>query len=149
MTQIDADRVEVTRRSLASPEVVWHALTDTRAAWWPAMTFDPCPGAPLRETWEEDGVTVEATGFVVTTEPPAQLTFRWTQADWPNGYSSVALQIVADGAGSRITVVETGLAAASGDRANLDAHGHGWRYHLDRLARSAERSQNAPDDAPS
>lgn len=113
------------------------------------MAFEPCPGALLRETWDEGGATAEATGFVVTAEPPAQLTFRWTQPDWPNGYSTVAIQIVANGAGSLITVVETGLARATGDRANLDSHSHGWRHHLDRLVRSSESSQGAPHPSPS
>lgn len=113
------------------------------------MAFETAPGAPLRETWDEDGVTVEATGFVVTVQPLTQLTFRWTQPDWPNGYSTVAIEIVGDAAGSLVTVVETGLERATGDRANLDSHGRGWRYHLDRLVRWSERSQGALDDAPS
>lgn len=145
MRQPDSDRVEVSTRSSASPDIVWRALTHERAAWWPDMAFDTCPGASLRETWDEGGVTVEATGFVVTVEPPTQLTFRWTQPDWPNGYSTVAIEIVADEAGSLITLVETGLARATGDRASLHSHDEGWRYHLDRLVRSSERSQEADD----
>ena len=108
------------------------------------MAFEPRPGAPLRETWDESGVTVEATGFVVTAEPPAHLTFQWTQPDWPNGYSTVAIHIVGDGAGSHITVVESGLARASGDQTILDSHSHGWRYHLERLVHSCEPSQGRP-----
>ncbi len=106
------------------------------------MEFDARPGASLRETWEEDGATRAAIGNVVIAEPPFQLTFRWTQPEWPHGYATVAIRIVPDEAGSLVTVVETDLARATGDPAQLDAHEQGWHYHLERLVASSESTNS-------
>ncbi|WP_342022194.1 hypothetical protein AAE021_10025 [Arthrobacter citreus] len=43
------DQIRVAAQARCSPEQLWQALVDHRAAWWPEMDFTASPGAPLTE----------------------------------------------------------------------------------------------------
>lgn len=76
------DAIEVEARIAASVDAVWRLLTEQRGRWWPDMRFAAAVGAPLVETWEEDGRVLSATGEVTRCEPPVLLAFRWSEAGW-------------------------------------------------------------------
>lgn len=135
----DDDRVVAIARARCSAERLWRALVNDRASWWPEMQFDAVAGAPLCETWFEDGVERVALGTVVSASPPRELRFEWTEPNWPAGSSQVAITIQDDDTGTIVTVEEHGLRAASGDPDLLAAHGQGWAEHLARLVDAAHR----------
>lgn len=61
--------------SAASVDELWAALTTKRSTWWPELTLTPAVGAPVHETWEEDGQERFADGHVTGVAAPHLLVF--------------------------------------------------------------------------
>ena len=97
----------VVAESTASVWTVWRSLTDKHMQWWPDMQFDAVPGAPLHETWAEDGVEYHATGHVVEVQDRAVFTFEWSEPSWPSPLL-VRFELRQIGCGTQISVWECG-----------------------------------------
>ena len=133
----DSDLV-VIDESTASVLEVWRSLTDEHTEWWPGMQFEAVRGAPLRETWAEDGVEYQAMGYVVEVQDGRVLTFDWSEPGWPTALR-VRIELDQIASGSRVSVMENGFNRLSNGHAISAAHYEGWTYHLARLLGHAER----------
>jgi len=121
----------------ASPETVWELLVDpAKASTWMGMESwsVPEPGGLYRIEIIPGNV---ARGEYLELDPPRRLVFTW---GWeqegnavPAGTTTVEFELVAEGDGTRLHFVHSGLptdaAAAS--------HGHGWDHYFERLATAA------------
>ena len=128
----------VVAESTASVWSVWRSLTGEHIQWWPDMQFDAVRGAPLDETWAEDGVEHHATGHVVEVQDGAVLTFEWSEPSWTSPLF-VRFELERIGYDTRISVWECGFDRIPGSHALRAAHHEGWNYHLARLCSYAER----------
>jgi uncharacterized protein YndB with AHSA1/START domain len=123
------DRTVVIR---ATPETVFRYFTDTArwAAWWGAgSTIDPRPGGRVFIRYP-DGT--EALGEVVELARPERFVFTYGFASGqpiPPGSSRVAIHLLADSAGTRLT-----LRHDLDNAAVRDEHIQGWRYQLSMFA---------------
>ncbi len=125
----------VTRSVLvpASADDVWDALTEpSRLAEWFADEIDAdelVPDAEVVFRWVDGR---ERHGVVEEVDEPDRLVFRWSGADGDE--SQVAFDLVEEAAGTRVTVVETGLTrrAAAGRGAS---GGRSWGPRLRALGR--------------
>ncbi|HEU0318150.1 MAG TPA: SRPBCC domain-containing protein [Solirubrobacteraceae bacterium] len=124
----------VTRSLLipAPPADVWDALTEpSRLAEWFADEVEAdalVPDAPVVFRWDDGR---ERHGVVEEVDGPDRLVFRWSGADGLE--SQVAFDLVEEAAGTRVTVVESGLTrrAAAGRGAAAD---RSWDPRLRALA---------------
>jgi uncharacterized protein YndB with AHSA1/START domain len=133
------DRIERTVELAHSPDTVWAALTTAEGlgAWFGnAATIDLRPGGSARMSWT-DGSTADLR--VERVEEPAVFGFTWHMYGLPEDdprrtYVEFTLEPV--GAGTRLTVVETGFAQLPDDayRKAYDAHTEGWASELGELA---------------
>ncbi|MBD3777637.1 MAG: SRPBCC domain-containing protein [Micrococcales bacterium] len=135
--------MSVSQTVAAAPDAVWWALTAGRAAWWPELVFDPAAGSPLVETWTEDGEVRSATGEVVRCDAPGLLAFRWREPSWAHPLD-VTIRLAAAGAGTEVTLTESGFATAGTPPTLPAEHAEGWRYHLQRLRRVSETGSAGP-----
>jgi uncharacterized protein YndB with AHSA1/START domain len=121
-TAIDPlDRIEKSIDIDASPEKVWDLVS--RAGWWiNDGTVDPEP-----ELRQEGGVTVvthpqhgEFRLLTMAADRPSYVAFRWLHAatdDRPQRSTLVEFRIVPRSTGVTLSVVESGFATLSPDRA--------------------------------
>ncbi|PRZ17842.1 SRPBCC family protein [Nesterenkonia sandarakina] len=137
-----ADRVTISLPIPAAPESVWQALTLARSAWWPGMDFEASPGAPLHETWTEDGVTRHARGVVTAVEPPLLLAFDWTEPSW-SGHLSVEVRLIPDGESTEVTITEQGFQRAGTPPTLPAQHEAGWHQHLRQLSEAVQSDLRA------
>jgi uncharacterized protein YndB with AHSA1/START domain len=128
LEQTDAGpRLRFTRHLDHPPRKVWRAITEPErlAAWFPqTIVLDRwAAGEALRF---EHATVPEASfdGEVLAFEPPTLLEFRW-------GTDVIRLEVAPDGAGTRLTLIDTldTLGKAARD-------GAGWHVCLDRLEHS-------------
>jgi uncharacterized protein YndB with AHSA1/START domain len=123
----------VTRSLLipAAPEDVWEALIDpSRLAEWFADEIDAAELVPEAEVvfrWDDGR---QRHGVVEEVDEPERLVFRWSGSDGEE--SQVAFDLVEEAAGTRVTVVETGLT-----RRSVAGRGRSWGPRLRALALSA------------
>jgi uncharacterized protein YndB with AHSA1/START domain len=123
------DRTVVIR---ATPETVFRYFTDTArwAAWWGAgSTIDPRPGGRVFIRYP-DGT--EVLGEVIELARPERFVFTYGFASGqpiPPGSSRVAIHLLADPAGTRLT-----LRHDLDNAAVRDEHIQGWRYQLSMFA---------------
>jgi len=132
------DRIERTVELAHPPDRVWAALTTAEglSAWFgEEATIDLRPGGAARMRW--------ASGFTVSmrverVEEPAVFGFTWQlheldQNDPRRTYVEFTLEPA--GAGTRLTVVETGFAQLPADarRKTYDSHAEGWVRELGEL----------------
>lgn len=134
------DVLTVTVSSSAPTTALWTALTDERAHWWPELELTAAVGAPVRETWTEDGRTRSADGTVTAAAAPRLLAFVWRQPHWPAPLA-VRIDIAEHGDRSTVTLTERGFARLPDAEALRAAHGDGWRHHLGNLLRAAEDAE--------
>lgn len=136
-----AARVIRTIEVRAPIEVVWEALTDPRelTAWFgDTAAFPDGTGAGASGTfgWRDHG---DFPARVERAEPPRVWAFRWGTPGEPlrDDSSTVATFTLEEtGAGTRLTVVETGferLGDAAAVRAALEDNREGWTSELDEL----------------
>ncbi|MCO5968966.1 SRPBCC domain-containing protein [Actinoallomurus soli] len=132
------DRIERTVEVTAPPSKVWAALTTAEglASWFgDGATIDLRPGGAARMTWA-GGQSVDMR--VERVEEPTVFGFTWQIQELPKDdprrtYVEFTLEPL--GAGTRLTVVETGFAQLPEDvhRKEYDAHTQGWASELGEL----------------
>jgi uncharacterized protein YndB with AHSA1/START domain len=133
------DRIERTVQIAHSPEKVWAALTTAEglSAWFgDEATIDLRPGGAARMRWNKEGFTAEMR--VERVEEPVAFGFTWgiygLPADDPRR-TYVEFTLEAAGAGTRLTVVESGFAQLPEDahRKAYDGNTEGWARELAEL----------------
>ena len=87
-------------------------------------------------------------GEFVEVDPPRRLVYTW---GWeaggagpdlvPAGSSTIEIDLVPEGAGTRLTLVHRDLPGAEA----ANAHGEGWDHYLGRLAVAASGGDPGPD----
>ena len=133
------DRIERTVEIAHPPARVWRALTTAEglSAWFgQEATIDLHPGGSAWMKWDS-GHTADMR--VERVEEPAVFGFTWRifglpQDDPRRTYVEFTLEPA--GAGTRLTVVESGFAQLPEDlhRLAYDGNTDGWRKELDELA---------------
>jgi uncharacterized protein YndB with AHSA1/START domain len=133
------DRIERTVELAHPPRKVWAALTTAEglSAWFgDEATIDLRPGGAARMRWTEEGLTAEM--CVERVEEPRVLGFTWgiyglPEDDPRRTYVEFTLEPV--GAGTRLTVVESGFAQLPEDayRKAYDGNTQGWASELGEL----------------
>jgi uncharacterized protein YndB with AHSA1/START domain len=132
------DRIERTIDLKHSPARVWTALTtaDGLAAWFgDTATIDLQPGGKARMTFGEEHV---ANMRVERVEEPSAFGFTWHIYGLPEDdprRTYVEFTLRPTGAGTALTVVETGFAQLPDDayKVAFDGNTGGWRSELDEL----------------
>jgi uncharacterized protein YndB with AHSA1/START domain len=132
------DRIERTVELAHAPPRVWAALTTAGglAAWFGhEATIDLRPGGSARMSWP-DGATVDMR--VERVEEPRVFGYTWQIYGLPKDDARrtyVEFTLESAGAGTRLTVVETGFAQLHEDahRTAFDANTKGWTGELGEL----------------
>jgi uncharacterized protein YndB with AHSA1/START domain len=133
------DRIERTVELPHPPGKVWAALTTAEglAAWFgDTAAIDLRPGGAARMTWASGH---ETNMRVERVEEPTVFAFTWQIERLPKDdprRTYVEFTLEPAGAGTRLTVVETGFAQLSEDtrRQVYDDHTEGWGSELGELA---------------
>ena len=132
--------LEITRRYEASPDRVWQAWTDPRALsrWFgpgdpdsvTEADLDVRPGGRYTIAFRTpDGEEHRVSGRYETVDAPRRLAFSWAWQSTPQRVSFVALEFVADGAGTLMRFRHDRFH----DRAARDNHERGWTATLGKL----------------
>jgi uncharacterized protein YndB with AHSA1/START domain len=134
------DRVERTIEVAHPPAKVWAALTTAEGlgTWFGhRATIDLRPGGSARLTWKSGD---KADMRIERVEEPRVFGFTWHIYGLPDEdprrtYVEFTLEPV--GAGTRLTVVESGFAQLPEDayRKAFDANSEGWASELDELVK--------------
>ena len=133
------DRIERSMELDHPPAKVWAAITTPEglSAWFgDKATIDLRPGGAAEMTFRS-GLTVDMR--VERVEEPTVFGFTWRLPDLPEDdprRTYVEFTLQADGAGTRLRVVETGFAQLPDDsrRNTYDSHAEGWARELGELA---------------
>jgi len=133
------DRIERTVEVAHSPEKVWAALTTAAglAAWFGnEATIDLRPGGSARMRWHAEGHTADMR--VERVEEPRVFGFTWHIYGLPEDdprRTYVEFTLEPAGAGTRLTVVESGFAQLPADthRTAYDGNTQGWASELAEL----------------
>jgi uncharacterized protein YndB with AHSA1/START domain len=133
------DRIERSMELAHPPAQVWAAITTPEglSAWFgDKATIDLRPGGAAEMTFRS-GLTVDMR--VERVEEPTVFGFTWRLPDLPEDdprRTYVEFTLEADGAGTRLRVVETGFAQLPDDsrRNTYDSHAQGWAIELGELA---------------
>jgi uncharacterized protein YndB with AHSA1/START domain len=134
------DRIERTVEVAHPPDKVWAALTTAEGlcAWFGnEATIDLRPGGSARMTWNEEGFTAQMR--VERVEEPTVFGFTWGIYGLPEDdprRTYVEFTLEPAGAGTRLTVVETGFAQLPDDvhRKAYEGNAEGWAKELGELA---------------
>ncbi|MBV9206748.1 MAG: SRPBCC domain-containing protein [Actinobacteria bacterium] len=134
------DRIERTMELAHPPARVWAALTTAEglAAWFgDEAAIDLRPGGAARMRWAGEGFTAEMR--VERVEEPRVFGFTWPVYGLPDGdprRTYVEFTLEPAGAGTRLTVVESGFAQLPEDahRTAFDGNTAGWAKELGELA---------------
>jgi uncharacterized protein YndB with AHSA1/START domain len=132
------DRIERTVDIAQPPAAVWSALTTAEglSAWFgQEASIDLRPGGSARMTWDS-GHTAEMR--VERVEEPAVFGYTWHIFGLPDEdprRTYVEFTLEPAGAGTRLTVVETGFAQLGEDahRTAYDGNAKGWGSELGEL----------------
>ena len=134
------DRIERTVELAHPPQKVWAALTTAKGlgTWFGnEAAIDLRPGGAAWMRWNEEGFTAEMR--VERVEEPRVFGFTWPiyglPADDPRR-TYVEFTLEPAGAGTRLTVVESGFAQLPEDvyRKAYDGNTEGWAKELGELA---------------
>ena len=133
------DRIERSIELAHPPAQVWAAITTPEglSAWFgDKATIDLRPGGAAEMTFRS-GLTVDMR--VERVEESTVFGFTWRLPDLPEDdprRTYVEFTLEADGAGTRLRVVETGFAQLPDDsrRNTYDSHAQGWASELGELA---------------
>jgi uncharacterized protein YndB with AHSA1/START domain len=134
------DRIERTVQLAHPPDKVWAALTTAEglAAWFGnEATIDLRPGGSGWMRWSEEGSTADMR--VERVEEPRVFGYTWRIFGLPDDdprRTYVEFTLEPAGAGTRLTVVESGFAQLPGDahRKAYDGNTEGWAKELGELA---------------
>jgi uncharacterized protein YndB with AHSA1/START domain len=121
----------------ASPETVWELLVDPAQAdrWMGQQSWsEPRPGGLYRVEVIPGHI---ARGEYVELDPPYRLVFTWGWEGDDNpvspGSTTIEFTLVADGDGTRLHFVHSGLPSTESGA----SHEHGWDHYFERLAITA------------
>lgn len=125
----------------APPERVWAIVTEPRhvAHWFSdEAEIDLRPGGSMRLTWHGHGTFP---GRVEIVEPPHRFVFRWVRREIDElteaTSTRVELTLTAEGAGTRLRVVESGFLGlnwpADEKARYADENGDGWIHEFGEL----------------
>jgi len=121
----------------APPERVFRALTEPEepVRWFmDAAALDLRPGGALSFVWEGSG---PVGGRVLEVDPPRRFDFACDEGP-ELGETTIAIDLAADGGGTRLRLVHTGFGAGGDwDRVYVDTVG-GWTEELEHLRRWLE-----------
>ena len=133
------DRIERTVDLAQPPQRVWEALTSAEGlgSWFGnRATVDLRPGGTAYVEW--DGKDFKATLTISVVEPPTRFAWTWAIQGLPatdprRTYVEFTLEPV--GAGTRLTVVESGFAQLPPEahRKAFDGNTRGWASELGEL----------------
>ena len=134
------DRIERTVELAHPPERVWAALTTAEGlgAWFgDEAVIDLRPGGSARMRWSGEGYTAQMR--VERVEEPVVFGFTWHIFGLPGGdprRTYVEFTLEPAGAGTRLTVTESGFAQLPDDRYReaYDGNTDGWAKELGELA---------------
>ena len=134
------DRIERTVELAHPPGKVWAALTTAEGlgAWFgDEAAIDLRPGGVARMRWNEEGFTVEMR--VERVEEPTVFGFTWPIYGLPEDDARrtyVEFTLEPAGAGTRLTVIESGFAQLPEDvyRKAYGGNTEGWAKELGELA---------------
>ena len=132
------DRIERTLEVAHAPEKVWAAITTAEGlgTWFGNQaTIDLRPGGSARMTWTTGDVVDMR---VERVEEPSVFGFTWPIYGLPDDdprRTYVEFTLEPDGAGTRLTVVETGFAQVPGEAHGIayDGNTRGWASELGEL----------------
>jgi uncharacterized protein YndB with AHSA1/START domain len=132
------DRIERTIEIAHPPARVWAALTTAEglAAWFGQQaTIDLRPGGAAQMTWDSGD---RADMRIERVEEPTVFGFTWHIYGLPDDdprRTYVEFTLEPDGAGTRLTVVETGFAQLPDDAHHkaFDGNTRGWASELGEL----------------
>lgn len=122
-----------------SPETVWAFLTekDKMGEWYHAPQSDLVEGEPYEMMMKsDDGSDMRGIwGRVLLADRPARLSYTFCIPPFGDAETTVEITLEAAHGGTRLTLVHTGIADASGEAALglLMALDHGWDEHLQKL----------------
>ena len=149
MQPLVADRIEREILIDAPVDVVWDVVTRPEhiSGWFSdRVEIDLRPGGAMVLAWDDYGTVC---GRVERVQPPHFFSFRWVVPRIPGAELSddnstlVEFSLVADGEGTRLTVVESGFAGLAGpdeeNQGHVDAHRRGWVKELGELVEYATR----------
>jgi uncharacterized protein YndB with AHSA1/START domain len=128
----------------ASPETVWDLLVDpAKASAWMGMQSwsEPTPGGLYRVEVIPGKI---ASGEYVELDPPNRLVFTWGwegESEVPPGSSTIEFELSADGDGTRLRFVHSGLPSAE----SAGSHSHGWDHYFARLVIAARGGDPGAD----
>jgi uncharacterized protein YndB with AHSA1/START domain len=134
------------RRSIridASVDKVWRAVTEPEhvSRWFGRLKLDGDAGTISWPDRQPIPIRRESV------DPQRSVSYRWNNDDAlgtaPEALDETTATVFTftlepDGAGTRLTVVETGFDLTSDPRANLDSHARGWTTELDELVALVE-----------
>jgi uncharacterized protein YndB with AHSA1/START domain len=135
----------------APPDVVWGIVTEARhlAAWFSdEAEIDLRPGGAMLLTWHGHGAY---RARVERVEPPRMFAFRWVLREGAEpvkgGSTLVEITLTPTGAGTRLTVVESGFSDLSWPEPERSRYAgenaDGWTRELDELRAYATRFTGA------
>lgn len=144
---VDVAERSVTRtvRVAAGPDVVWRAISEPEhVAGWFGDGCETEDGGPFT-SGAKGRLHFEGYGWfafeVTRVEPGRLLAYRWGQsAEDPDRMTEATFTLEPDGAGTCLTVHETGFTGDTDDavRAALDGNREGWDVELDELVAYVE-----------
>ena len=129
------DRIERTLEITHPPERVWQALTTAEGlgTWFgQSAEVDLRVGGKVKLTWNSGDV---ATLTIERLEPPRVFGYTWSLYGVPEGdprRTYVEFTLEPTGGGTTLTMVESGFAQASDDKAH-QANTEGWTHELGEL----------------
>lgn len=128
--------VTVTRRFRVSPERVFDAFLDpaiagrfmfaTPAGEMVRVEIEPKAGGAYTFVDRRDGEDIEHVGRILELHRPGRLVFEFSVPKYDPRMTTVRLDIMADGAGSLLTLTHEGV-----DDAYLEQTGKGWTMILE------------------
>jgi uncharacterized protein YndB with AHSA1/START domain len=142
---VDTNVIERVITIAASPETVFRLLTDPveYVRWKGRLAeLEPRPGGTFRV--EFASVKDIAAGRYVEVVPGRRVVFTWGwegNEEVPPGTSTVEIDLLPEGAGTRLRLVHRGLPHEA-----IASHTEGWDYFLPRLVDVAEG--RPPREAP-
>ncbi len=140
------DPIVVERSIDAPPSVVYAYLTDSEKwARWQGVSANIAaePGGVFGISMPTGS---SARGEFIELIPNQQVVFTWGWVDHPvvpPGSTTVTIELIAEGAGTRLRLTHTGLPLDE-----IPTHTDGWNHYLPRLAMVSEGSEPEPDRIP-
>jgi uncharacterized protein YndB with AHSA1/START domain len=148
LANVDAGVVKAEIELAATPERVFHSLTDAAelAAWWGSddmyRTYDWVIDLRAGGKWSarargNDGMESTVDGEYLEVDPPRRLVYTWRPSWDDYAVTTVQYDLVPTAVGTRLLVTHTGF----GDRAMAaTGTGEGWKRVLEWLATSIDAS---------